>query len=448
MDEGHRITMEEIGRLLSPDRVIELKGTTRRQVFSELAARVAADCPALTERRIVKALHSREQTLSTKVSDSVAIPHAVLPTPRTWVAIGRSRAGIRWERGDTTRIHIVALVTGPRHEHLGAIARLARQLSRPDQVRALLDASGAMDVYALLTQPLPGASAHPGNARTNAACFRQAVALARELGADRLILHADAVENLDFVPEGGTRPPLLLVTDDPPRIPEAAARAGSVLHIPFRGHDRAGQVDAALLYAVSQGALRPTDRVVSVGGIPGSGALDMIRTADLPSEYPHVLAPDGAQLPRDLDRQVLLRTLQLAARIAEEGREGDAVGTLFVVGDSRRVQRHCRQMIINPFRGCSDDSRNIMDPGLEETVKEFARLDGAFIIAGDGRIVSAGTFLRTDATVEDLPAGLGARHGAAAAISRSTRALSVVVSQSTRRVSLFQRGRRVLAFQP
>jgi diadenylate cyclase len=45
---------------------------------------------------------------------------------------------------------------------------------------------------------------------------------------------------------------------------------------------------------------------------------------------------------------------------------------------------------------------------------------------------------------EDLPSGLGARHTAVAGITAATRALAVVISQSTGRVSLSKAGRSIL----
>ena len=44
---------------------------------------------------------------------------------------------------------------------------------------------------------------------------------------------------------------------------------------------------------------------------------------------------------------------------------------------------------------------------------------GAFIVRGDGVIMSAGTFLRPERAAPNLASGLGARHAAAAAITLS-----------------------------
>jgi len=136
----------------------------------------------------------------------------------------------------------------------------------------------------------------------------------------------------------------------------------------------------------------------------------------------------------------------LAGEIAVEGREGKAVGTIFVLGDTNSVNANVRQLIINPFRGYSEAERNILDPGLVETIKEFAAIDGAFIITGDGVILSAGSYLRPQVTdTPDLAPGFGARHAAAAGISSCTQALAITISESTGMVNVFKNGTIMLS---
>ena len=118
---------------------------------------------------------------------------------------------------------------------------------------------------------------------------------------------------------------------------------------------------------------------------------------------------------------VFERLLTLASELGLEGREGRPVGTLFVVGDSDRVLSQSHQLVINPFHGYPEAERNILDPRLEETIKEFSAIDGAFIIRGDGVILSAGRYLAPQSKLDEpLPQGLGTRHEAAAAITMTT----------------------------
>ena len=115
--------------------------------------------------------------------------------------------------------------------------------------------------------------------------------------------------------------------------------------------------------------------------------------------------------------------LTLAGELGVEGREGRPVGTLFVIGDSDRVLAQSHQLVINPFHGYPENERNILDPRLEETIKEFSAIDGAFIVRGDGVILAAGRYLAPRGKLDPpLPHGLGTRHEAAASITAMSQA--------------------------
>jgi len=150
--------------------------------------------------------------------------------------------------------------------------------------------------------------------------------------------------------------------------------------------------------------------------------------------------------PLDIEHHVLARIIQIAGELAAEGREGKPVGTLFVLGNSEAVLKSSQQMVVNPFGGYREENRNILDPGLEATIKEFSKLDGAFIIRGDGVILSSGVFLKAETNQESLLKGYGARHNAAANISQLTGVIAVALSESTRRASVFKGGKRILYF--
>jgi DNA integrity scanning protein DisA with diadenylate cyclase activity len=76
-----------------------------------------------------------------------------------------------------------------------------------------------------------------------------------------------------------------------------------------------------------------------------------------------------------------------------------------------------------------------------ETAKEFAALDGAFIVDGDGVLEAAGVMVDApDSRSIALQSGFGTRHTAAAAFTRAYDCLVIVVSQSSGQVSLFRNG--------
>jgi len=150
---------------------------------------------------------------------------------------------------------------------------------------------------------------------------------------------------------------------------------------------------------------------------------------------------------REVDARVLEQTVSLAVEIAREGREGRKIGTLFVVGDSGEVIKRSKPLILDPLHGHPDESKQIEDPDMRETIKELAQLDGAFLVSNAGVVLSAARYIDAASDSLDLPLGLGSRHVAGASISRQTRAVAVVVSESSM-VRMFDDGELVSEIVP
>jgi diadenylate cyclase len=148
-----------------------------------------------------------------------------------------------------------------------------------------------------------------------------------------------------------------------------------------------------------------------------------------------------------VNAQTLDQVLHLAVEIAREGREGRKIGTLFVVGDTERVLKMSKSLILDPLLGHADDLKHIDDPNMRETIKELAQVDGGFIVRDDGVVVSGAQYISASSAGIDLPLGLGARHMAAASVTKYTEAVAVVVSESSI-VRLFDNGRLVSEIIP
>ena len=274
---------------------------------------------------------------------------------------------------------------------------------------------------------------------------RHAHAIAREVGAKAVLLYADVVEEdqdvIDIVQDVDFR--VILVTRRAGFVaPEGWGDLCKIVRVPDLKMTRAGQIKVALLVAAAEGLVRPTDKIVCSTGIDGSGRVDTIMVLELGSELELVAGHAAEPLPADIAPAVFERLLTLAGELGAEGREGRPVGTLFVLGDSDHVLEESRQLVINPFFGYPESERNILDPRLEETIKEFSAIDGAFVVRGDGVVLSAGRYLAPAAKPEEpLAQGLGTRHEAAASITVTTESLALCVSQSTGTVSIYRRGR-------
>jgi len=104
-----------------------------------------------------------------------------------------------------------------------------------------------------------------------------------------------------------------------------------------------------------------------------------------------------------------------------------------------------RPLSYNPFE---KSHVHVGDPIVNVMLKEFSRLDGAFVISDSGKIVSAYRYLEPGAEGTDIPKGLGARHMAAGAITRDTTAVAIVLSESDGLVRAFKGGELVLELDP
>lgn len=143
------------------------------------------------------------------------------------------------------------------------------------------------------------------------------------------------------------------------------------------------------------------------------------------------------------DPDVLHAVLSLALEIAHDGREGRSIGTAFIVGDIEEIKRWSHQGVLNPYEGHPKEVRNIMDEANWESIKEFAQLDGAFIVGKDGIVEAAGRFLDADGRDVAVQSGLGGRHLASAAITKVTPSVGITVSESGGVIRVFVAGKAV-----
>jgi diadenylate cyclase len=267
--------------------------------------------------------------------------------------------------------------------------------------------------------------------------------LAYSCGATTIFVYADALDDepLPVCPELQERTVYVVTSrEEHRRREEQGRRCICVPKVPLT---RMGQVKIAVFIALLRGRIHRGDVVICLSGTVGSRTLDTISIVSVGGQFEMTVGlPEGDILPSDVEPQVVERVINLASQLGCEGREGKPVGGIFVIGDCDCVRSHSYQLILNPFRGYSEDERNILDPRLEETVKELAALDGAFLIRGDGVIEACGLFLETLChELSDLPSGLGARHHASAAITTRTQCLAVTISESTGAVSIFRSGK-------
>jgi len=142
----------------------------------------------------------------------------------------------------------------------------------------------------------------------------------------------------------------------------------------------------------------------------------------------------------DVKEEVFDAVFHICTEISIEGREGKSVGTTFLLGDADNVMAKSRQISLNAFEGQKPESRSITNQDIKENIKEFAQLDGAFVIDGDGYIRAQSRYITVDTSNVTLPKGMGTRHNSVAAMTQVTNTVGIVVSQSGGGITIFKNG--------
>ncbi|MCS7239279.1 MAG: diadenylate cyclase [Thermoguttaceae bacterium] len=245
-----------------------------------------------------------------------------------------------------------------------------------------------------------------------------------------------------------TVPRVLVAVTKKDHLREASDAGLSGVIIPVENlpiHDRITQ---ALLEAVADDLIPSSGVVVVLYSGFEAEEIDSVTIVDLADRLRRFTGRHLRELETAVPLPLLKTVVDLAVEIGREGREGKPVGTMFVVGDTRRVLTHSHPLGFDPVRGYSRKERNLFDAKVREAVKEIAQLDGAIIIAADGTVEAACRFINAPAENITLSKGLGARHWAAAAITKATKAVAVTVSESTGTVRIFQNGEVVRRIEP
>ncbi|RCV63354.1 Diadenylate cyclase [Methanophagales archaeon] len=145
---------------------------------------------------------------------------------------------------------------------------------------------------------------------------------------------------------------------------------------------------------------------------------------------------------RRCNSEVLETVIEIAVGLVRQSVDQmRRLGALFVVGDEEEVLNKSRPLILDPVANYPKDVKDIRDANIQGTLKELAKLDGAFVISSDGYVLSAARHIESRNV--DLPLGFGSRHMAAASISKETDAVAVVVSESENVVRVFNDGELV-----
>lgn len=455
-----------IDRFLSQNRIVELKNRDFAAALGELldVALPAGTPPAMREN-LRKTLVERQATMPTSVGGNyITVPNVCTMIDSQFIfAAGRlpEAENSSEDSGDASagtaspeapRVIFLVLASSKTRMYHRVLSEIAHALAGKEFLENLKKAASLKDFRSELTKLLKGVSrqAQDHESGTNRLIGRAAHRIARGTKCSVLMIFADtfrtppllerfvyptfktvivSTENYDFHSDAGEKPEVITVRSF--------------------GNHRMSQLRAAMFIGLMRGIIKPGDRICCLGGTNASNKLDSILVIDAASEFPTVMTSRASSLvPAKVRPEVLEKAIALATELAVEGREGKPVGTLFVVGECEKIRQFTRPLLLNPLSGYAREDRNISNAFVEETVKELALIDGAFIIDHDGVIDSAGS--QITATLQgskiSLPSGYGTRHAAACAISLVADCAAIVVSASGQ-ITLFRHGEPIVLLE-
>lgn len=138
--------------ILDPRRVVlDLGGTTKREIIEQLSRTVIDTHPEIDLDVLVDALVAREEASSTAIADGIAIPHGKVALGEEVIAaFGRSRSGLGFESIDGSPTHLFFLLVSPDDHpslHLRWLAHLAVLLKNPALRTSLREADTILEIF-------------------------------------------------------------------------------------------------------------------------------------------------------------------------------------------------------------------------------------------------------------------------------------------------------------
>lgn len=144
-------------QVFSPQGVIlNLESVDKDELFEEMLEAVVRLQPGINRAEALKALHAREEKMSTGIMHQIAVPHGVVSSAAGVVgAIGISREGIDYDALDGAPVNVVFLLAcSPEAAelHLKVFKELAAILQNPAFVNEIMEKTTPQEVYDYITE--------------------------------------------------------------------------------------------------------------------------------------------------------------------------------------------------------------------------------------------------------------------------------------------------------
>ncbi len=256
--------------------------------------------------------------------------------------------------------------------------------------------------------------------------IRKGQEMLNEMEAKALLVYIDSDSEREFVPEDA------IIIHDSKKFSETDAN--EVL-IPLNLSSEE-KMNLALAGALVKGLIHRNDKIIYIN----NESITVKRVTERTDKNIYRILFTAPNIDPDVVKEVL----EIAAELGKKGIEGKRVGSIFIIGDQGEVMSRSTQITSNPF----DGTVKVQDEKVRNMIKEYSRLDGAFVISRSGKIVAAARLLECGKEGIKLPRGLGARHMAAAWVTKSTDSIAIVLSESDNMIRIFWDGEMIEELDP
>ena len=185
--------------------------------------------------------------------------------------------------------------------------------------------------------------------KINASMIKHACKIAEEIGVNTVLVYVDLIKSRENLKSLLQECHCILAAREEHVLDELKTldvNNNRIIQVPYMKLSRHSQVKVAAMLALSQGLIHRTDRIVCLSGLPKYGILDNLTVLDLEREF-EMFSSDSLDIANQmLKPEVFDRLLTLVLELAEEGKEGRPVGTIFILGDHEKVMSMSHQMVI------------------------------------------------------------------------------------------------------
>ena len=145
--------MKKISKILTVDRIKDLKVVTKDEVLDEMC-KMVADAPQVISYEVFsRAIRTRESIMSTGIGMGIAIPHAKSSSVTDFVmAVGRLEKGVDFQSLDDMPVYLIILIVASDtqgKEFLKLLGKIGSIFNDPENIKKFHNAKSPKEIFNL-----------------------------------------------------------------------------------------------------------------------------------------------------------------------------------------------------------------------------------------------------------------------------------------------------------